>query len=162
MNKRDVFGVGAGLIVLGIGVVMYLTNWSVHTILSSSMEPTLPLGSLVITHAQAPNSYRVGDVVTFITPAHQLVLVTHRITQIIPPQSMEPLTLLTKGDANTNGDAWALSPGNIQGRVVFKIPYVGFLIHAIQTPLGFGALVVATFLGLVVPFVTKRLQSAVE
>jgi len=57
--------------------------------------------------------------------------ITHRIIDITDEG------FVTKGDANEDPDSFVVQKKNIIGKVVFTIPYVGYLNHFVKTPLGF-------------------------
>lgn len=154
--------VGAGIIGTAFMGALFswgiLEQWNAHVILSPSMEPELSVGSVVLVRPVLPSHYRPHDVVTFFIPGKGGERVTHRIVTIRPPHEGEAARVFTKGDANSNGDSWILSLGNIQGKVILEIPYLGYLLHAIQNPYNFLVLMTVIFLGLVVPFVSRQLS----
>lgn len=119
-------------------------DWGVYEVESGSMQPAIPTGSLIITHRETPNHYYIGDVITFIGPLRERTIITHRITDQYIDSGIRILT--TKGDANTNGDPWTISAGAIMGKVVVRIPYVGYLLHLGKTYVGFLSLAIVFFL----------------
>jgi len=129
----------------------------VYTILSSSMKPAVLRGDVVITTTLSPQAYKVNDIITFFVPGRASEVVTHRIVNIMPAHGQVSEELFTKGDANSNGDSWVLSPGNIQGKVVWRVPFVGYVFYACQTMLGYSLIVLLTFFWLVVPLVKSWL-----
>lgn len=96
-------------------------------VLSGSMEPTLPVGSVV--YVQKSPSYTSGDVISFTNEAGQTV--THRIVE----NSNEGF--ITKGDANDSPDQAIVTKSSVIGKSLFSIPYVGQIINFIRTPTGF-------------------------
>lgn len=157
--KNRAFWYGGGLLALviltlvSLYVAPYFIRLHAYTILSSSMEPALHRGDIVITRTLLPDKYRVHDVITFFVPGRGNETVTHRIIVIQPAHDRTPEELFTKGDANSNGDSWILSPGNIQGKVILHIPLLGYILYASHTLLGYSFIVLLTFFWLVVPFV---------
>jgi signal peptidase len=110
--------------------VLYLLPQSpvrAYVVTSGSMEPAIMRGALVISVAQSPSEYHLGDVVIFSAPVYkQREKVVHRISEYSVESGYALLS--TKGDANTSGDPWTLRPENLEGRVVFTIPYIGTLL----------------------------------
>jgi signal peptidase I len=155
-------GVALTLCLVGLGSFMQSDTWNIHTILSQSMEPRVPMGSLVIVKAMASQNYSVNDVITFHVPPRARILVTHRIIKIQPEQPTVPVQIYTKGDANTNGDSWVLSPGNIQGKVVMTVPYLGYFAMTFRTLPGFVVLTIISFFGVVVPCITAQHRWGVQ
>ncbi len=115
------------LAILLVGV--RLVGINSYCVLSGSMEPEYPVGSLIYVKDVLPEEIEVGDVITFAlsneTPA------THRVIDI----DEESMLFYTKGDANDTEDA-PVHFNNLIGRPVFKIPYLGYLAFYIQQPPG--------------------------
>jgi len=88
----------------------------VRFVMSSSMEPALPLGSLIVAVRQ--EAYVAGQVIVFKTEKGEVVHRIHHISQTC---------IETKGDANTSGDSDCLQNGDILGLVVSTVPYLGFI-----------------------------------
>ena len=99
-------------------------GFGMTVVLSGSMEPELSVDDLLIVAAK--DSYEVGDVVVFQT---QRTAVVHRIIAINGEE------IITRGDANTADDE-PITLANIKGRVVCAIPFVGYVVHLIKTPIG--------------------------
>lgn len=114
-------------------------QWSVQVVLSDSMRPSLRAGDLVILHRLPPDRYQVGDVVSARVPKLEGQLVLHRITSL--QQDRQGLTLIsTQGDANTNGDPWVITAGNITGKQVARLAWLGYPAIWARTPPGFSIL----------------------
>ena len=74
---------------------------------------------------------KVGDVVTFFRPDNVRENVTHRIASL---ESKEEAVLYkTKGDANNAEDIWTVRRDAMWGKVVFHIPWLGFLMSFTKT-----------------------------
>lgn len=101
-----------------------------YTIVSGSMSPAIPIGSIVLTRPQ--DSYGLHDVITYTHNAH---VVTHRIIAITGRGNER--TYIVKGDANAVADPEVIPIANIQGKVTTVFPYLGILIGYIRTPFGF-------------------------
>ena len=113
-------------------------------VVSGSMEPTLHAGDIAVTKKIAPQDVRLGDVITY---RGELGLVTHRIVGLdITPQGM---FYQTKGDANSTEDSRPVPVDQIESRVVYRIPRVGFLISFVGSPIGMLVLLVAPLVLLV-------------
>jgi len=99
------------------------------TVHSGSMEPALPVGSVVVIKPVDPNKLQKDEIICFKLSNPQSI--THRIIDITDEG------FVTKGDANEDPDSFVVQKKNIIGKVVFTIPYVGYLNHFVKTPLGF-------------------------
>ena len=105
------------LFVQAFGINFYSMN-------SRSMQSEIPVGSLVVTRRANPMTLREGDVITFITPEE--ISVTHKIVEI-SQNSANPhdLAFTTKGTDNPAVDHAVVLPQQIQGRMLFHIPFIG-------------------------------------
>lgn len=101
------------------------------TILSGSMEPTYPTGSLIYVESVKPSEIEVGDPITYVLD-ESLTVVTHRVVEI----DSEEQNFYTKGDAVENADPAPVYFENLIGRPVFCIPYLGYVANFIQNPPG--------------------------
>ncbi len=85
---------------------------------SHSMEPSISPGSIVITRDVAAEDIEVGDVVLY-RLGREAVL--HRVIARWPNG-----TFTTQGDANNTADPQAVQPAQIEGRLMFDIPHLGW------------------------------------
>ncbi len=123
--------------------VSIFKGYSPFLVQSGSMEPTIHIGDVVITHPQT--QYNKLDVVTFRSPENQRV-VTHRL---VAENKDEINGFITKGDANRDEDEATITPSDIIGKVVFVIPKIGFLISFSQTIPGLVILILLPALGII-------------
>ena len=115
------------LLLILLHFLMPIFNGSVLPliVLSGSMHPFMRVGDIVISQSVEPDDLVIGDVITFHPPtAEEGVFVTHRIISII---SEDPLVFQTKGDANEDLDPFFVSGDAVKGKIVFVIPYAGYL-----------------------------------
>ena len=82
------------------GQVPEVMGFSILQVLTGSMEPTIPEGSMLLIRRTDPNTLTEGDIISFYSPDPSLdgALNTHRIVGV--DQSGEELRFTTKGDAN--------------------------------------------------------------
>lgn len=95
-------------------------------VLSGSMEPTYPVGS-VIYYKDAPfGDIAEGDAITFHAGDGDGALVTHRVVR----KNEVSATFVTKGDANETEDINEVSYDRVAGKV-WKVclPMAGYLIN---------------------------------
>jgi signal peptidase I len=111
-----------------------------RSITSTSMQPALPVGSLVLVQKQSAESYRVGDVVTFQMPG--VGRVTHRIASIEQEQGGYWAT--TKGDAVANSDPYPMALADAEGKVQMSLPFLGYAWILLHTRGGFALVVILT------------------
>lgn len=131
-------GLSAGLllIVVALGllviVVPMVTGSTPRTVLTSSMVPALPPGTLVIVQPTDAQDVHIGDVVTYQLVSGQDVFVTHRVISIARSTSGET-TFITKGDNNAAPDPDPVLPVQLEagGRVWYSLPWIGWLNNAV-------------------------------
>lgn len=110
------------------------------SVLSGSMEPTIPTGSLVI--VRDTGSYEVGDVLTVLPSGPNQKTITHRVDSIQTNEESGVTGYWLKGDANENVDREIISEGRVVGEVTFHVPYVGRLIGFAQSQTGFIVMII--------------------
>lgn len=115
-------------------------------ILSGSMEPEMSPGDAVIVDDRSPGSIEEGDVITFSRDGSDTV-VTHRVVDVRDEGGQRVFE--TKGDANDATDREPVPASNVVGTVILTIPLIGYVVHFVNTPLGFAATVLLP-LGLLV------------
>ncbi len=123
--------VAAAVLTAGARVV----GFRIFTVLSGSMEPSYPVGSLVYVKRVDPQKLKTGQVITFLLDADTVA--THRITEVVRDESDPPvLRFRTKGDANAVEDGGLVHYKNVIGTPVLTIPLLGYVISYIQHPPG--------------------------
>ncbi len=94
-------------------------------VLSGSMVPVMLPGDMVISRLVGPNELVAGDVMVFRDPGGKPdTLITHRIISI---EEGEKRIFHTKGDANNAEDMFVVQASDVVGKLVFVLPFVGYL-----------------------------------
>ena len=118
-------------------------NYQIKIVQSGSMEPALKTGSVVV--VKPAGNYEIGDIVTFHggfkLANGEEIAVSHRIVEKNVSESGE-ITYKTKGDANEDADHQELRESQIIGKVLFGIPYIGYVVESARQPYGFFAIVI--------------------
>jgi signal peptidase len=125
------------LIAVAVAALVVLPRafgWSTLVVLSGSMEPAMPAGGLAFVEPLGGDAVQVGDVVTYHRPDRDETLVSHRV-HAISDHLGEP-TIWTIGDANESPDPWAVTQGQITGRVRFTLPFLGNVSRDVRTARG--------------------------
>ncbi len=113
-----------------ISVALVLLNFFGFILLNvetGSMQPELPVNSLVFVQKIEPEKIEQGDIITFVMNKDG-VLATHRVKEI----NKSSRTFTTKGDANNTDDPPVLWD-NVVGVVRFKIPGIGAVFGAVTS-----------------------------
>lgn len=113
-------------IVLVFGILMVLVSFTVlgmdiYLVPTSSMEPIIPRGSIVIVEPVSGNVVSVGDVVT-VWDEKRGVVVVHRVIE----KDIDKNVVVLKGDAGPVVEEYRLN--DVRGRVLFVIPYLGLVV----------------------------------
>lgn len=97
-----------------------------YTILTGSMRPHLPPGTLVVVKPLDVDDIAVGDVITYQLASGQPAVVTHRVVATSVNLKGER-TLRTQGDTNNIADAEPVREVQIKGKLWYSIPYLGYV-----------------------------------
>ena len=114
--------------ILLVGVRLF--GIQVFSVISGSMEPEYPVGSLIYVKEVDASEVEVNDVITYVLPNDMPS--THRVISI----DRQNQHFQTKGDANETPDGAPVHFKNLIGKPVFTIPVLGYVAHFIQTPPG--------------------------
>jgi signal peptidase len=112
-------------------VVPRVMNGAALNVLTGSMRPGIPPGSIVIDRAVDTRTLRVGDVVTYQVAPGKAEYITHRIVAI--NSNTTPVTFTTKGDANRGPDVNPVPATAIRGEMAFHLPFLGAIRDSIQS-----------------------------
>lgn len=135
-----------------------LIGFTPYTVLSGSMEPVYPVGSLIYVRKVPPEEVRVGDPITFVLDEN-LTVATHRVIEV----DSETRQFRTKGDANSAPDGAPVLFENLIGVPKFSIPKLGFAANWITKPPGMyisGAAVVVLLVLLFLPDLLDKADAA--
>ncbi|OLT11644.1 signal peptidase I [Kocuria sp. CNJ-770] len=115
-------------LLLAVVVVPLALGWVPLTVLSGSMEPTVPTGSQVVVEPLEGEGgaarLSTGDVVTFMPRPDDDTLVTHRIVAVaVDGEGRRSFT--TQGDANAAPDAEPVTATQLRGVVKYHVPWAG-------------------------------------
>jgi signal peptidase I len=123
-------GVSAGLLglLLLVGalviVIPAVSGSTPMTILTSSMEPTYPPGTLIIVQPVDVNDIAIGDAITYQIESGKPEVVTHRVVSISSIGAEK--SFITKGDNNAVADPSPVQPVQVRGSVWYAVPYIGY------------------------------------
>ena len=124
-------GLSAGLLgllaLIGALVIVIpaVTGSTPMTILTGSMQPTYPPGTLIIVKPIDTADIRIGDPITYQIESGKPDVVTHRVIAIATTDG--ETTFTTKGDNNSAADAKPVQPLQVRGTVWYAVPYIGYV-----------------------------------
>ncbi len=115
-----------------LGILIFLiprfTPVQYRAVRTGSMEPDIPVGSMVVVVPTPADEIQVGDDVTYITQSNQAV--THRVLEIDSENNVFTTYGIANGANNTDPP---LAYENIIGVAKFHIPWIGSAITYLDT-----------------------------
>lgn len=141
---------GTVLLIVLVALCLPLTlprvlGYDIYTVVSGSMEPAIPTGSLAYIREARPEDIQEGEVIAFYGGRDRTAVITHRV--------VENNTLMgqftTKGDANEKEDINPAAYEDFIGKLVLSIPFLGELarlLTGVPGKIGAGAVIGAALL----------------
>ena len=141
VNLLIAAALGLVTIFCAIVVGLVVTGHHLEEVVTGSMQPTIPIGSLVVTENLPAGQLQVGDIMVFPDPNDTKLTIVHRIVWLSHDQSGDVL-VRTKGDYNALPDSWTIKRSAIADadRVIEILPGAGTAAGYLQT-IGFAGLV---------------------
>jgi len=108
-----------------------------YVIVSPSMVPTIKVQDAIIIGRVDPNDLEQGDIISYLATDsyYSGKVITHRIIGI-EEASDGTLLFRTKGDNNNVADGTLVDEDNVYGKVLFRIPMLGFIRQFLSTYFG--------------------------
>lgn len=130
-----------------------------YVIISPSMVPTIKVEDAIVIMRKEPDELKKGDIITFLSsdPRYSGLTITHRIVGI--EKSEKGYFYRTKGDNNNTEDSALVSSDNVYGKVILKIPKIGYIQYVLTQAYGWVLLVVVPCLGIVIFDILKLIKT---
>lgn len=122
--------VAASAIVVAV-LIPRIAGATPYTILTSSMEPNHPPGTLVVVRPTPVEEIGVGTVITYQLESGRQTVVTHRVTSVGYGSDGDRV-FTTRGDANDGDDLEPVMPVQIRGTLWYSVPKLGWLGNALD------------------------------
>ncbi len=126
---------GVLAVLVGVGVLAILvpaaTGSTALTVLTSSMEPHLPPGTMVVVRPTPADDIDPGEIVTYQLRSGEPTLVTHRVTQRLRATD-GGILFVTQGDANPQPDPDLVQPVQVRGTVWYALPLLGWVATSVD------------------------------
>ena len=131
-----------------------------YVVVSGSMEPSIPVGSLVYAKPVEPATLQTGDVIVFYSTnaASSSDGTAYPITHRVVENHTQDSEIITKGDANESADIYPAAYVNIVGKVFAHIPKLGFLASPLATLQGKIAMVMVILAGFLLTEAGNRIK----
>ncbi len=126
-----------------------------YVIVSPSMVPTINVLDAVISIKPNIQKLASGDIITFGSDdsRYNELTVTHRVLKAMGVGDKR--SFITKGDNNTTPDSIPVKANNVLGKVVFVVPFLGYLQFFLTKYYGWILLVVLPCVGMIVYDILK-------
>ncbi len=131
------------LLLVGVALLVYVLDikiraakgdyssptFNAYVVLTGSMLPEIQVYDVVVTKKVDPSSLEVGDVITFASADTRFLntIITHRIIKKEYDNKTKSYSFQTQGDNNNVADSALVPQNNIYGKVILKIPKLGYL-----------------------------------
>ena len=131
------------LLLIGIALLIYVADikiraakgdyssptYNAYVVLTGSMLPEIQVYDVVVTKKIEAKDLKEGDVITFASSDTRFLntIITHRIIKKYYDAEKKEYTFQSKGDNNNVADSALVQSNNIYGKVIFKIPKLGYL-----------------------------------
>jgi signal peptidase I len=114
------------ILFISVTVVGSLTKHHFEQVITGSMVPAIPVGSMVVTEQVGVSRLHVGDILVFPKPTNTSEVIVHRIVELTVV-SNGSVQVQTKGDANTAQDPWVIQQARtgVADRAVYILPSMG-------------------------------------
>ena len=112
-------------------VVPAVVGGTALTVLTSSMAPAYPPGTLIVIKPTPVDEIRVGDVLTYQIESGKPAVISHRVTtRSISTEG--DTTFVTKGDNNALADPEPVQAVQAKGTLWYAIPMLGWVNNAVS------------------------------
>ena len=131
------------LLLIGVALLVYVLDikiraskgdyssptFNAYVVLTGSMLPEIQVNDVVVTKKVDASTLNVGDVITFASADSRFLntIITHRIIKKEYDSKTKSYSFQTQGDNNNVADSALVPQNNIYGKVILKIPKLGYL-----------------------------------
>jgi len=104
-------------------------KYNAYVVLTGSMLPQIQVEDVVVTKKIDAKELKEGDIITFASSDERYygTIITHRIQKKYYDSTTKKYTFQSKGDNNNVADNALVEEDKIYGKVILKIPKLGYL-----------------------------------
>ncbi len=151
----NVLGILVLLAVIAVSLPLSLPRYlgyEIYEVVSGSMEPAIPVGSVIYVAPVAPEDVAEGDVIAFQSGED---VITHRVTE----NRFVVGEFVTKGDANAAEDFETVPYSALIGRVERHFPFLGQMLSLFAAPVAKLYLLVFALCGVMFQVLAAQIRS---
>lgn len=113
-------------------------EYNAYVVLTGSMIPTININDVVITKYYEPSKLNIEDIITFKSTDTRFygLIITHRIKNVFVDSAAGNYSFETKGDNNPSPDFTLTQGDKVLGKVIFRIPKLGYIQQFLATKKG--------------------------
>ena len=131
------------LLLIGVTLLVYVADikikqlkgdytppkYNAYVVLTGSMLPSIKVEDVVVTKKIDPKDLKEGDIITLASSDERFygTVITHRIKKKYYDSTTKKYTYVSKGDNNNIEDSALVEQDRIYGKVILKIPKLGYL-----------------------------------
>lgn len=112
-------------------VVPHLVGGTALTVLTNSMAPRFPPGTLIVIKPTPIDEISIGSVLTYQIESGKPAVISHRVIERRITENGD-VTFITKGDNNTDADPNPVTAIQVKGTLWFAIPGLGWVNNAVN------------------------------
>lgn len=130
-----------------------------YVIVSPSMVPVIKVQDAIVIKRE--DEYKIGDVCTYLSkdPRYYGIMITHRIIGTDINDKGEKVYVF-KGDANYSADQMSVSYDQIYGKVVMRIPKLGYVQYFLSSAYGWIIAIVVPCVGIITFDIMKLVKNS--
>ena len=125
--------------------------FNAYVIISPSMVPAIKVQDAVVVMRTDVNKLKKNDIITFDSkdPRYDGITITHRIVGI-ENKGTNNVLFRTKGDNNNTEDTALVNGKNIYGKVILRIPKIGYIQYFLSQTYGWIIAIVIPCLAIII------------
>jgi signal peptidase len=137
---KDVIIIGAGVLIVWVGIWLAFGANPFYVVSSGSMEPVLKVNDvLIVRDGGSWQNLKIGDIIVFNRPIGGDRVIVHRIVDIDIDADGARI-VRTRGDANPAsipGTDYPIRQDNYIGKVIYVLPGIGIITKVISPPVNY-------------------------
>ena len=131
-----------------------LFGCQIYNVVSGSMEPAIPMGSIVYVRQTEAKEVKTNEVIAFYSATDSGALITHRVVQ----NRIVSGEFITKGDANEKEDLMPVDYDQLAGKVIYSVPVLGSLLSIVVLPAGKAAVACLIVAAVLLQILAEKLR----